>query len=232
MKESEIVQTTRISPDVKQYVLELKGDDDVFDGRPGQHTVIAKPDGFRKPYSVLTLNGNRAVFMIRNVAEDGVSGYMASREVGDTLQVKSQISGNLYLKNPDRPIALISTGTGLTPMMGILNEYVDRGQEDVHFIFGDKNTDQLLYKDMLEQYELLHNVNSTYVLSRENWRGREGYVQEHIEDIVDDVGENTERDFYVCGVPPMVVGTKEKLRELGTPEERIHSEGWEDGMVN
>lgn len=36
----------------------------------------------------------------------------------------------------------------------------------------------------------------------------------------------------LCGVPPMVVATKEKLSELGVPEERIHSEGWEDGVVN
>ena len=39
-------------------------------------------------------------------------------------------------------------------------------------------------------------------------------------------------DFYVCGVPTMVVGTKKKLKELGVPEERIHSEGWEDGIVD
>lgn len=230
MEEAKVAEITRISPDVKQYTLELE--DGEFTGEPGQHTVIAKPDGFRKPYSVLTLDGDRAVFMIRNVAEDGLSGYMASQEVGDTVQVKSDISGNLHLKDPSRPIALISTGTGLTPMMGILNEYVQEGEEDVHFIFGDKNTDQLLYKSMLEQYELLYDVESTYVLSREEWSGREGYVQEHINDVIDDTGEDTERDFYVCGVPPMVVATKEKLKELGVPEERIHSEGWEDGMVD
>ena len=230
MKEATIVNITRISPDVRQYTLKLE--DEEFDGKPGQHTVISKPDGFRKPYSVLTLSGKRAVFMIRNVAEDGMSGYMAEREVGDKIKVKSNVSGNLFLKNPERPIALIATGTGITPMMGILNQYVKNGEEDVNFIFGDKNTDQLLYREMLEQYELLYDVESSYVLSREEWEGREGYVQEHIDDIVEDAHEETERDFYVCGVPPMVVETKEKLKELGVPEERIHSEGWEDGIVD
>lgn len=229
MRDATIVQKTKISPDVTQYTVELKNGK--FSGEPGQHTVIAKPDGFRKPYSVLTLDGNRAVFMIRNVSEDGLSGYMASQEVGDTVQVNADISGNLHLKDPDRPIALISTGTGLTPMMGILNEYVKHGKEDVQFMFGDKNTDQLLYKGMLEQYELLYDVNSTYVLSRAEWSGREGYVQEHIDEVIEDTGEDTERDFYVCGVPPMVVATKEKLKQLNVPEERIHSEGWEDGVV-
>ncbi|WP_226042911.1 hypothetical protein [Natrinema sp. DC36] len=39
------------------------------------------------------------------------------------------------------------------------------------------------------------------------------------------------RDFYVCGVPGMVVETKDELRDIGAPEDRIHSEGWEDDAV-
>ena len=230
MEKATVVEIARISPDVRQYTLELEDDD--FDGEPGQHTVIETEDGLRKPYSVLTLDGNKAVFMIRDVGNGGVSTYMAERNVGDTVDVKSDITGNLILQDAERPVAFISTGTGVTPMIGMLQQYIEEDGEDAHFIFGDKNTDQLLYKEMMDQYELMHDVDSTYVLSREEWSGREGYVQEHLDDVMDDVHEDTERDFYVCGVPPMVVATKEKLRELGVPEERIHSEGWEDNVVN
>lgn len=230
MDKAKVVDVTEISSDVNQYTLRLE--EGVFKGQPGQHTVISTDDGFRKPYSVLTLEEDEAVFMIRDVGNGGVSTYMAEQNVGDTVEVKSNINGNLTLDDPERPVAFISTGTGITPMIGMLQEYVREGSEDAHFIFGDKNTDQLLYKEMLEQYELVYDVESTYVLSRESWNGREGYVQEHINDVIDDAHEDTERDFYVCGVPPMVVATKEKLRELGVPDERIHSEGWEDNVVN
>lgn len=230
MDKAKVVDVTEISPDVNQYTLRLE--EGVFEGQPGQHTVISTDDGFRKPYSVLTLEEDEAVFMIRDVGNGGVSTYMAEQNVGDTVEVKSNINGNLTLDDPERPVAFISTGTGITPMIGMLQEYVREGSEDAHFIFGDKNTDQLLYKEMLEQYELVYDVESTYVLSRESWNGREGYVQEHINDVIEDAHKDTERDFYVCGVPPMVVATKEKLRELGVPDERIHSEGWEDNVVN
>lgn len=83
IEKATVVEITRISPDVRQYTLQLE--EGTFDGNPGQHTVIGKPDRFKKPYSILTVDGNRAVFMIRNVADDGVSGYMASQEVGDTV---------------------------------------------------------------------------------------------------------------------------------------------------
>lgn len=230
MDKAKIVDITKISPDVNQYTLQLE--ESTFEGKPGQHTVISTDDGFRKPYSVLTLEEDEAVFMIRDVGNGGVSTYMAEQDVGDTIKVKSNIKGNLTLNDPERPVAFISTGTGITPMLGMLQEYIREGSQDAHFIFGDKNTDQLLYKEMLEQYELIYDVESTYVLSRESWNGREGYVQEHINDVIDDAHEDTKRDFYVCGVPPMVVATKEKLRDLGVPDERIHSEGWEDNVVN
>jgi NAD(P)H-flavin reductase len=230
MEKATIVNLTKISPDVRQYTVQLSEGE--FQGKPGQHTVIEKDDGFKKPYSVLNVDGDRSILMIRNSGGDGVSNYMSERSVGDSIKVKPNLSGNLYLKDPDRPISLISTGTGLTPMMGIMNRYVQEGNRDIKFIFGDKNTEQLLYKEMLEQYEILYDVESEYVLSRESWSGREGYVQEHIDDIVEDTGQNTSYDFYVCGVPPMVVSVKDKLNELGVPQERIHSEGWEDNVVD
>jgi Oxidoreductase NAD-binding domain. len=63
------------------------------------------------------------------------------------------------------------------------------------------------------------------VLSRESWSGREGYAQEHLSEIFDEVTD--ERDYYICGVPPMVNGTKELLADHGVSETAIITEGWE-----
>lgn len=226
MTEATLVDVTRLSPDVRQYVVELTEGE--FDGEAGQHTLIENDDGDIKPYSILGVDANQAILMIRNYGGEGVSNYMGEREIGDTIEIEPDLNGNLTLDDPDRPIALLATGTGVTPMIGILNNYIEQGcREDAVFLFGDKNKEQTLYKNMIKQYEVLHDVESEYVLSREEWHGREGYVQQHIEDVIDDVGPDTERDFYVCGVPKMVVQTKEMLEDLGVPSERIHSEGWE-----
>jgi ferredoxin-NADP reductase len=50
--------------------------------------------------------------------------------------------------------------------------------------------------------------------------------------VEDVVGDLDGRDFYVCGVPEMVVQTKDRLDELGVPDARVHSEGWEDDEVS
>lgn len=66
----------------------------------------------------------------------------------------------------------------------------------------------------------------TFTLSDPNWEwtGRMGYVQEHLDKCFDSF---TDRDFYVYGVPIVLVQTKDRLAELGAPEKRIHSEGCE-----
>lgn len=226
MEDATVVDITRLSPDVRQYTVEVNGTD--LNGNAGQHLLIQNDTGDVKPYSIIAARGNRAILMIRNYGGEGVSNYMGERQVGDVIQLDPNIRGNLELQNSDRPIALLSTGTGVTPMMGLLQDYINQGcTKDAVFMFGDKTTDQLLYKNILQQYELLHDVSAAYVLSRDNWSGRQGYVQEHIEDVIPNVGPDTDRDFYVCGVPKMVVQTKEKLKDLGVPPEQIHSEGWE-----
>lgn len=71
----------------------------------------------------------------------------------------------------------------------------------------------------------------TFTLSDPNWEwtGRIGYVQNHLDEPFESVEA---RDLYICGVPPMVVETTAALRDIGTPEARIHSEGWEDEVVD
>nr|WP_299233203.1 hypothetical protein [Natronomonas sp.] len=75
------------------------------------------------------------------------------------------------------------------------------------------------------------NPDVTFTLSDPNWEwtGRIGYVQNHLDEPFESVEA---RDLYICGVPPMVVETRAALRDIGTPEARIHSEGWEDEVVD
>ena len=96
-------------------------------------------------------------------------------------------------------------------------------------MFGEKTQDQLLYKAMLEQYELVHPVDLRLSLSREDWHGHTGYVQEQLPAVVSDIGLNA--DYYLCGVPAAVVAGKNELDRLGVSSDDVHTEGWEDARV-
>jgi ferredoxin-NADP reductase len=234
-----VASIDQLTPDVKQF--RLVAEDYRFDFKPGQHTQIrfskdgggSDGDGGEevvRPYTGTNLPGtNQLTLAIRRYEEGTASTWMHEREIGDEIEVES-LDGNLYLRNLDADVAFISTGTGITPMMAMLKQYLLEGTGEAHFLYGEKTRDDVIYLETLDQFEASYpELTVDYSLSEEDWPGRTGHIQDHLEDVFDSFDD---RDYYVCGVPRMVVETKRKLIEgLGVPEERVYSEGWEDDEV-
>lgn len=221
-----ISSITEISPDCKQYIVELN--EGTFTGEAGQHTALQTDSGV-KPYSVLGVDETRIGLMLRAYGTGGVADYMDTQSVGDAVQVKPELTGSLTLRRTDRPAVFIGTGTGITPIIGLLQAYIAGGGPQAVFMFGEKSRDQLLYKSLLEQYGLTSSVETRFSLSREEWHGHTGYIQEQLPEVIESVGQDA--DYYACGVPAAVVAAKDRLDELGVPPDRVHTEGWEDAQV-
>ncbi len=228
-----IVDTYRLTPRVEGFRLRIPDEELAFD--PGQHTTVRFEAGGTevvRPYSPTTLPGTDEFALAIKRYDDGLaSSYMHTRSPGDEVEI-GEFEGNLSLEDPDRDIALLASGTGLTPLLSILRQYARVGNGDAHLVFGERTADSIFHRSTLDELAAMNDsVAVTYTLSEPEWSwlGRVGYVQEHLEDLFD---EFETRDFYVCGVPGMVVETTDRLRELGTPDERIHSEGWESDAVS
>jgi ferredoxin-NADP reductase len=225
---------TRVTPTVKQFRLRAPGH--TFEYRPGQHTTVHfEQDGEEvvRPYTPTSRPGTDEVTLAIKRYDDGTASvWMHDRERGDEVEL-GELEGNLHLRNPDRDVALVATGTGITPMMAMLKDYVDRGEGHAGFYFGEKDQEHLIYRETLDQFDADYaDVDVTYSLSREDWDGPTGHVQQHV---VDDLGDGLDpegTDFYVCGVPGMVVETKEDLADAGVPDDNVYSEGWEEDEVS
>ncbi|MCO8255243.1 FAD-binding oxidoreductase [Haladaptatus sp. AB618] len=240
MREVEITSIHQVTPGVKQFEL---ADDEPFDYEPGQHTQLhfdaseasevdtsGDDDEVVRPYTPTTLPGtDRLVLAIKRYDDGTASVYMHEQDPGNTIRIEKP-DGNLYLRNLDSDVAFVSTGTGITPMMAMVKHYLRDGDGHATFLYGEKTQDDVMYRETLDQLEAENeNLTVAYSLSDEEWDGRTGHVQEHVESVVPDP-EST--DFYCCGVPGMVVETKAELEEIGVPEERIYSEGWEEDEVS
>jgi NAD(P)H-flavin reductase len=220
MGEATVTQKTKLTPDIYQYVLELE--DESFEGEAGQHLVLYDDEENGKPYSAVGVDDQRVVLMIRSYPNDTVSKWIGEQSVGDTVKVTTELTGNLTLQtDSDNPVFFVATGTGITPLIGMLNKYVISGGRDATFVLGEKTEEHTMYKALLEQYSVLYDVDVHFVHSRENYNG---YVQEYIDEqmVID-----SNLDYYTCGVPDAVVAVVDLLQNNGVPEERIHTEGWE-----
>ncbi len=228
-----VIDTYPITPYVMGFRLQVPGHEFEYD--PGQHTTIQFNSGSEKivrPYTPTNLPGSDELALTIKRYDNGLaSSYMHQKRPGDTVTI-GPIEGALTLADTSRDVAFLASGTGLTPMMAMLRQYLREGTGQAHVVLGEKREETIIHRETLNELAANNpNLEVTFVLSDPNWEwtGRDGYAQDHLEELFD---EFTERDFYVCGVPPMVVQTKERVAELGAPDERIHSEGWEDSAVD
>jgi ferredoxin-NADP reductase len=222
-----VKQTT---PTVKQFEFDLEDADWSYE--PGQHTVLRfekEGETVERPYTMINLDGTSKFCLAIKKYEDGTATpWIHERQPGDEIEFEEP-SGNLSIRDLSRDIVLISTGTGATPMYAMLRHYLKEGEGTVHYMHGEKSTDTILFKQELSQLDSENpELEVTYSLSDEDWRGRQGFIQEHIEDVLESTDE---KDFYICGVPQMVVDTEQKLKDLGVDEENIITEGWESDAV-
>lgn len=220
-----------LTPRVKQLLLRVDGH--TFSFRPGQHLNVAleNEDGrpAYRPYSPVNRPGTDTVALaIKRYEEGTTSVWMHERSPGDHVPLTPP-SGNLHLRDRNRDVVFLSTGTGITPMLAMLSQYLDEGTGHATFFFGERTQEDLMYRETLDRLAASHaHLTVEYVLSDEEWSGRSGFVQDHLWDVVDDA---TSPHFYVCGVPQMVVDTKTVLQDAEVPDEHVLIEGWEQGAV-
>ncbi|WP_436926900.1 ferredoxin--NADP reductase [Halosimplex amylolyticum] len=224
-----VADVHQMTPDVKQF--RLVADDHEFRYEPGQHTEIHfELDGEdeTRPYTAANLPGtNQIVLAIKRYDDGNGSVYMHERTPGDEIEIEP-VDGNLAVRNLDRDAVFVATGTGITPLYPMLKQYARVGVGAAQLVFGERDQEHLIFRESLDQLHAEHeDLSVDYVLSDADgaWAGRTGHVQDHLPDALD--GGLDGADFYLCGVPEMVVETQDLLESEGVDEERIVTEGWE-----
>ncbi|MDS0294619.1 ferredoxin--NADP reductase [Halogeometricum luteum] len=226
-----VADVHRMTPDVKQF--RLVADDHAFEYDPGQHTMVhfeADGEEEARPYTAANLPGtNQLVLAIKRYDDGTGSVFMHERTPGDEIEVE-EVDGNLHVRDFDRDAVFLATGTGITPLYPMVKQYAREGEGDARLVFGERDQEHLIFRESLDQLRAEEtNLDVDYVLSdaeSETWNGLTGHVQDHLPDALDEM-DLEETDFYVCGVPEMVVETEDLLVEAGADEDRVFTEGWE-----
>lgn len=120
-----------------------------------------------------------------------------------TFQIFSRANTGFYLRNNLlEPVILIGTGTGIAPLIGLLREMADKGeQRQVVFIFGEKrSSDDFLYRDDLEKF-VNEGVLNQLITAFSRDGGSKYYVQHAIEENAEFIGKLLTQGahVYLCG---------------------------------
>lgn len=147
----------------------------------------------------------------KGVLIEGVcSHYLAALKAGtDRAKISVSTSSFRLPEDPKAPILMVGTGTGLSPLMGFLEDKdaACKKSKDkdpmggIHLFFGCRTEHDFIYKDLINEYEKNKMIELHLALSRSPTEPKK-YVQHRIVDMGKRAAELLQRDdthYYVCG---------------------------------
>ena len=201
------------------FALTVELDDrDALAFLPGQYVNIAVPGTDQtRSYSFSTgADSTHLSFLIKYAAGGAMSEYLAQRcAVGDRLELTGPM-GSFFLRESTRPLLLLAGGTGLAPVLSILETLAAAGTTDrpIHLIYGTSFDTDVVYTDLLDEFttRIPGMTWDLVVADPETVHPNSGYVTslirpEHLHDGTTDI--------YLCGPPPMVEAVRGFLDDEG-----------------
>lgn len=181
---------------------------------PGQYVNIAVPGTDQtRSYSFSTgADSTHLSFLIKYAEGGAMSEYLAQRcAVGDRLELTGPM-GSFFLRESARPLLLLAGGTGLAPVLSILETLATAGTTDrpIHLVYGTSFDSDVVYTDLLDEYTTrIPGLTWDLCVSDPNTKhANSGYVTGRI---TPDHLHDGSADIYLCGPPPMVEAVRTHL---------------------
>lgn len=201
--------------------------------KPGQFVQLMAPiyDGNEEVYRAYSIassaaDKNHIELFIGYVPGGIVTTYVHQHlKVGDTVKVNGPYGDFYYQEDNDREMILVAVGTGIAPIISILNHMKENDiRRKAIFYFGAKTPDDLFMLDYFKDLEeRLYDFKFVPTLSRiteeHNWTGDKGRVNNALDTYLMDC-EN--KEAYLCGNPPMIKSVITSLKSKGLAEELIY----------
>ena len=205
--------------------------------RPGQYVSLGVTvDGalIQRPYSVVALHGHsdRLELFIRGVPDGALSSRLWALPMGARVRV-GQPKGLFVLdENDHRPRLFIGTGTGLAPLLAMLEALMERGDDTTSvLVHGVSYRDELAYGYRIASW-MATGLPLVYrpTLSRpedprnEGWRGFSGRADAAVSRLLEEMPMLRDGVAYMCGNGSMVEACSRILLEAGVAPDDVRSE--------
>lgn len=206
--------------------------EDEINFKPGQYVLLkapayeGSPDEVYRAYSVASsVNDKHAIELLigytGGIATTYVHQYLKE---GDKVHINGPYGEFYYHEDDGGPIIFAGAGTGMAPIISILQYMADNQiQRKALFFFGAKSMDDLFLVDKLNNFEkTLYDFKFIPTLSREEsieWTGERGRVPASIDKYVEKGGNYS---AYLCGSPAMIDSIVEALVAKDIPIEKIY----------
>lgn len=194
-----------------------------------------------RPYTPISDTEAKGHFdlLIKVYPEGKMSQHFASLKPGDVVEVKGPIEKLRYSPNMKKHIGMIAGGTGITPMLQVIEAILKNPDDNtqVSLLYGNISPDDILLKQKLDILAASHpNLKVFYTVDNptQNWKGGVGYISKDTA-LKGLPSPSDDALILVCGPPGMmkhVSGEKAKdysqgelsgiLKDLGYTEQMVY----------
>jgi CDP-4-dehydro-6-deoxyglucose reductase len=114
-----------------------------FEYRAGQYLTLLRADGLARSYSIASLPATQELELhVRRVPNGQMSGWLFNEaRPHDAVTIRGPAGDCFYTAGqPDQPLLLAGTGTGLAPLLGICKDAITQGHRGpIHLYHGALN---------------------------------------------------------------------------------------------
>lgn len=235
--ESRVVSVEAVSPRVRRVVLERPQD---LEFNAGQFLQVTRAeDGTTRPYSIASLPTDATLELHVAVQDNGALSPWFERAVGARVSLRGPFGECSYdASEPDAPLILAATGTGLAPIWGVLRSALATSHRGtIRLTHAAASQAELYYSAQLREL-VARNTNLSLIeitpdpeapreasgaaaASFERVRSASGDATTHV---LQDLPSPAALRAYVCGNPAFVQQVKRSLYLKGASLARIHSD--------
>ncbi len=221
------IETENKANDIKTIELEFKKEEDYkrFDYIPGQFAEISLIGKGECPIGIASSPTEEGTikFTIKKMGE--VTSAFHDTLVGDTVGIRGPFGNGWPMKEmKGKNIVVIGGGFAFSTLRSLmlyaLDEKYRKDYRKLTIIYGNRDSGEVLYTQLLEEWEKRDDVNVVLTIDRpeENWTRKVGFVAA----IVKEVAPSPENAIAViCGPPIMIRTAVAELVKLGWKDEQL-----------
>jgi len=197
---------------------------------PGQYAMIGDESTNHplRPYSIANAPSadGQLSFIITNESGGKTSPWIHEEvQIGDNIKINAPYGTFLGDPSVDTPILCLASGSGLAPILSLLNAYLSRGHKNpVTLMFSAKTKADLLDFGKLKYLESKYvNFKYKYTLTQQENRegGLEGRIDKVLPQLMPDLSNHS---VYIAGGVSFVNSCKKTVDSLNAQDELIHME--------
>lgn len=223
---TQVLEVEPLGAQVLRVILARPAD---FEFSAGQFMQLVRPeDGLMRPYSIASLPDSPVIELhVALMAGGRMSQWLRDAE-GKAMEFRGPFGECSYWpEEPDRPLLLAGTGTGLAPLLGVLRAALATGHRGpIRLFHGASRLEGLYHWDLLQTLQSAHPQLSVWGSVLDGANDNPGISATPLDQQVLGLGDSTlaEQRVYLCGRPEFVREMRREIYLSGVPFERIHAD--------